>query len=115
VGVTTAKYLVHWRMVEDAGRAVLGSLADALENAPGAGSASTTGTEPITMIRRWSLLDPGGPATAITIDGDGRSRGLLTHGAFPDPRWAIPPQIDGLPVQRQRPEEDGRIPEWTAL
>jgi hypothetical protein len=40
----------------------------------------------------------------------------LGPGAFPQPGWDIGDELEAialdLPVQRQAPEEDGRLPDW---
>jgi hypothetical protein len=66
----------------------------------------------VVVVRRWSLLDPGGPERIEQTDLAGTGAEQLAPGMFPDPGWMVPDAIDGVPVQRQRPEEDGRLPTW---
>ena len=106
------KYVVHWDGVADAKEETLFRLADLLESKPDLGAAATAGAEPVVVVRRWSLLDPGGPERIEQTDLAGTGAEQLTPGMFPDPGWMVPDAIDGVPVQRQRPEEDGRLPTW---
>jgi hypothetical protein len=47
-----------------------------------------------------------------TIDDPATAREAFVLGEFPGPTWIVPSMIGGLPVQRQRPEEDGHLPTW---
>ena len=107
-----SKYVALWSGVEDAGPETLDRLADLLESRPDLGAATTNGADPLVLVRRWSLLDPDGPATSESVGLAGSATEQLGPGMFPDPAWMVPDTIDGVPVQRQRPEEDGRLPSW---
>ncbi len=70
------------------------------------------------MWRRWALHDPesghdgiGRAATRVDVDA---ARLRLARGSLPDPGWTVRPEPEwpDLPVQRQPPEEEGRIPRW---
>ena len=109
-----SKYVAHWSGVEHADPETLDRLADLLESRPDLGAATTNDAEPLVLVRRWSLLDPDGPTTTEAADLAGSATEQLRPGMFPDPAWTVPNTIDGVPVQRQRPEEDGRVPSWAA-
>jgi hypothetical protein len=111
VAAARGKYVIDWRDVAGVEPDTLWRLSDRLESDPTLGTA--TGRDPsLAMVRRWSLLDPAGPSGSASLDIPGAAAGGLTAGAFPDPAWSLPAQIDGVPVQRQRPEEEGRMPSW---
>jgi hypothetical protein len=112
VSSARGKYLVHWEGGADEGTVL--RLADLLESNPDLGAAATGDAEPVVLVRRWSLLDPGAPVTTETIDLPGSAGNQLSPGMFPYPGWAVPATIDGIAVQRQRPEEDGRLPTWVS-
>lgn len=112
VRAARGKYVVHWTGVDGTEPGTLDRLAGALELDPDLGAVTTTADDPIVLVRRWSLLDPDGPATARAVAIAGTGRQQLSTGGFPDPAWIVAQAIDGLPVQRQRPEEDGRLPRW---
>lgn len=107
------KYVVDWRGVRSCDPGYVERLAAALEAAPGAGEASPAGGGP-NLVRRWSLVDPTAPQETVTVDVSAEGGGRLELGAFPDERFIVPSQIQGLPVQRQRPEVEGFIPKWAA-
>ena len=112
VQAASGKFVVYWNGVDQADPQTLARLAEYLEAEPSLGAARTGDTEPIVMVRRWSLLDPDAPAEIATIDAMGTGADQLHPGAFPDPDWIFPSVIDDVPVQRQRPEEEGHIPSW---
>lgn len=87
-------------------------LCEALEADDDAGAASTAGKPPVTVVRAWSLFDPAAPARVIATDLPGRASASLAPGSFPRAAWQVPTEIRGIPVDRQRPEESGVIPEW---
>ena len=108
------KCVVRWSDVAATIPSTLASLADRLEADPRLGAAVTDDPDPIVMVRRWSLLDPDAPAALATVDVPGSGRNQWSTGQFPNPDWIFPATIDGVPVQRQRPEEEGRIPAWVS-
>ena len=112
VQASRGKHVTRWSDVTDTKTDTLECLADALESDPSAGSATSTGSIPLVVVRRWSLHDPDGPSKMRTIDDPSTARDAFSPGGFPDPAWIVPSTIGGLPVQRQRPEEDGRLPTW---
>ncbi len=112
VASASGKFLVHWHRVVHAAPDALSRLADHLEADPTLGSVRSDDAAPITMVRRWSLLDPDAPAAVATIDIRGSAVGQFIPGQFLDPDWIFPSYIDDVPVQRQRPEEEGHLPSW---
>lgn len=112
VAEARGKYVVHWSGITGASNETLDRLADVLESRPDLGAATTRDPAPIVLVRRWSLLDPAAPAMTERVDTPGSGDAQLSPGAFPDPAWMVPEAIDGVPVQRQRPEEDGTLPVW---
>ncbi len=106
------KFVVHWSGAEGVEPSALTSLAEQLETEPEVGAAQTDGEQPLVMVRRWSLFDPDAPAATAVVDATGTGEDQLMPGAFPDPDWTFPTAIDGVPVQRQRPEEEGHLPSW---
>ena len=59
-------------------------------------------------------VDPDAPAAITTVDTPGSAAAPLAPGQFPDPNWTFPAEINDVPVQRQRPEEEGHIPPWAS-
>jgi len=112
VKTARGKYVVHWSGITGSAPGTLSRLADFLEEHPDVGGAATNDDRPIVLVRRWSLSDPDGPAHIETLDVAGSGSEQLAPGAFPDPAWMVPEIIDEVPVQRQRPEEEGRLPTW---
>jgi GT2 family glycosyltransferase/glycosyltransferase involved in cell wall biosynthesis len=93
-------------------------LAEALEEHPQALGAGPPGAQRPALWRHWSVVDRSAPHRSLQeVDGlqvlghDG-----LGAGAFPQPGWDIKEDLEAigldLPIQRQPPEEEGRIPEW---
>jgi hypothetical protein len=109
-----SKYLAHWSDVEGAGPNTLDRLADFLESRPDLGAVTTNNPDPIVLVRRWSLLDPDGPTAMEMVNVAGSANDRLRPAMFPRAEWMVPQVIDGVPVQRQRPEEEGRLPSWAA-
>ncbi len=110
----SGKFVVRWSDTVNTAPHTLSSLAGHLEADPNLGAAETNDTDPIVAVRRWSLLDPGAPSRFATIDVPGSGRHQLSIAQFPDPDWIFPTSIDDIMVQRQRPEEEGRIPAWVS-
>lgn len=108
----TGKFVIRWKDVTGVTDSTITLLADHLEGASDLGSMTTTDESPLVLIRRWSLLDPDGPSDVGTCSCSGSGSAALTTGEFPDPLWTVPAATEGLPVHRQRPEEEGRIPPW---
>jgi glycosyltransferase involved in cell wall biosynthesis len=114
VKAARGKYVVHWAGVTGSEPGTLSRLADFLEEHPDVGGAATNDDRPIVLVRRWSLSDPDAPTHIDALDIAGSGRDQLAPGAFPDPAWMVPEIIDEVPVQRQPPEEEGRLPTWAA-
>jgi len=114
LGETWGKYVVDLRSARGVSAATLWLLAEELEADTEAASARTTGDPPLVMVRRWSLHDPDAdPWKELTIDDPTSGAGAPPSWARPG--WAIPEALrDSFhAVQRQRPEEAGRIPDLT--
>jgi len=114
VGVAAGKYAVRWNNVDGVEPDALARLADRLEADPALGAVRTNDPSPLVVVRRWSLLDPDAPATIATVDTPGSAAIRFAPGQFPNPDWTFPSVIDDVPVQRQRPEEEGHIPSWAS-
>ena len=108
------KFVVRWRDVTGVEGDTLSQLAAQLEADPNLGAARTKDPEPLVVVRRWSLLDPAAPSKIVTVGTSGSAVAPLAPGQFPDPDWTFPAAIDDVPVQRQRPEEEGHIPSWVS-
>ncbi|MEA3502910.1 MAG: hypothetical protein U9R47_09065 [Actinomycetota bacterium] len=103
ISSVNGKYVLFWD-----GGSIDGvwSLVDHLERTPDLGAA-TNGR--LTIYRRWVLVDPGA---------------ALDFGAAEVPDvcleddWTVPSDmvVSGrvIPVVRQRPEEEGRLPKWVS-
>lgn len=95
------KYIAFW---SGEPAEALTALVDELERSPNQGAA-TDGSA--TVYRRWELVDAG---TGLSL------------GLVPEPErcqeagWSVPAEMAvagrALPVVRQRPEEEGRMPAW---
>ncbi|MEA3503278.1 MAG: glycosyltransferase family A protein, partial [Actinomycetota bacterium] len=114
VAQSAGKFVVYWNGVTGVEPDALWRLAGHCEMEPHLGAARTRDPDPLTVARRWSLLDPGAPAATATIDAVGTGHEQLSPGGFPDPEWIFPDVIDDVPVQRQRPEEEGLLPSWSS-
>ena len=112
VRMAKGKYVTVWDSDESVDDAVLLDLVHALEQAPRAGVAVTSNDTPLSVVRAWSLFDPDGPSEVVTIPDTTTSNTALRLGDYPDAAWQTPPEMYGLPVQRQRPEVEGFIPDW---
>jgi hypothetical protein len=114
LGSTWGKYVVDLRGAHGATPDVVERLAAALEAAPSAALARTTGEPPLTCVRRWNLHDPGAdPAGELVIDHPASGGSVLPLGAFPREGWTVPAEARsaGVPVRRQRPEESALLPD----
>ena len=114
VASAVGKFVVRWSDVAGVENDTLSRLAETLESDPNLGAARTEDPEPLVVVRRWSLLDPGAPSTIATVNTPGSATAPLAPGQFPDPGWTFPDVIADVPVQRQRPEEEGHIPSWAS-
>jgi GT2 family glycosyltransferase len=114
VALASGKFVVRWSDVAGVQNDTLSRLAGRLESDPNLGAARTHDSEPLVAVRRWSLLDPDAPSAVATVDTPGSAAAPLAPGQFPDPSWTFPTVIDDVPVQRQRPEEEGYIPAWVS-
>ncbi|MFQ5524509.1 MAG: glycosyltransferase family 2 protein, partial [Acidimicrobiia bacterium] len=106
------KYVVDARGVEVSAE-VLMVLAEALEENPEAARARTAGTPPLVMVRRWNLHDPeASPTGEVVVDHPqaGPETSLPEH--VEREGWTVPKGLEEpIPVQRQRPEEPGSLPD----
>jgi hypothetical protein len=114
VGLAAGKLVVRWSDVAGVDPDALTRLSERLENTPDLGAARTDDPSPLVLVRRWSLLDPDAPSTVATVNTPGSAATRFAPGQFPDPSWTFPTVIDDVPVQRQRPEEEGHIPSWAS-
>lgn len=101
IAATNGKYVVFW----DGGLADdVWTLVDRLERDPNLG-AVTDGSE--TVYRRWELVDPNTGLDLGEVPAPERC---------PEDDWIVPAEMTVagriLPVVRQRPEEEGRLPGW---
>ncbi|MFV2001019.1 MAG: glycosyltransferase [Acidimicrobiia bacterium] len=112
ISASHAKFVVHWRDVTCSDPSVITAMANRIESDPDLGAVTTQGSDPLQLVRRWSLLDPQAPASRAVVQIDGSASMQLSPGGHPDPDWTIERDLNGIPVQRQRPEEEGRIPSW---
>jgi hypothetical protein len=111
---TWGKFVIDARGLEPFPTEVVARLADALESEPKAARAVTTGMPPLVMTRRWNLHDRRATPDRVVIVEEpqaGPEATLPEH--LPRPGWEVPSQVHdlGLPIQRQPPEEDGRMPD----
>ncbi len=114
------KYVVDWDRVSAAVPGALRALAGSLETAPDAMGARGSGSGPVVMWRRWTLLDPDAPhagaveAPAHVDTHPAPAESELRAGAYPTRGWTVPAELEtsSLPVIRQRPEEEGAYPGW---
>jgi glycosyltransferase involved in cell wall biosynthesis len=112
IPATWGKYVADVRGLEPLPVELLLSMAEALEGDGKASRAVTSGLPPVVMTRRWNLHDPGAtPDRVIVLDdpSPGPEPELPSH--IPRPGWAVPQAIldMGVPLQRQPPEESGRL------
>jgi GT2 family glycosyltransferase len=119
VAAANGKFLIVADAVGRIDPDVVGHLADALEEHPEAIGAGPVGSTRPVLWRHWTVVDRDSPHRSIVevdedipvIADDG-----LAAGKFPQPGWDIRDELEAialdLPVQRQAPEEDGRLPVW---
>ena len=112
VAQVEGKYAVWWPSNANADVSVLTELCEILEENESAGAAETSGVSPIRVVRTWSLRDPQGPDEVMRSAAQGECQERLSCGQFPEDSWQVPRKIDGIAVQRQRPEESGWMPDW---
>lgn len=112
VAVARGKYMVLWPKGTSAGESALVDLCRVLEDEPDRGAAATFGSAPIVVVRSWSLRDRAAPQSTLATQIVGSSPHRIEPGMFGDDDWTVPSEISGIPVQRQRPEEAGFIPDW---
>lgn len=111
--VTWGKYVVDLRSVDDAPGSTLRRLVEELEADPDAASAATTGEPPLVVVRRWNLHDPGADSWKELVVDDPAIGPDSPLTLRPRPGWAIPETMASAAssIQRQRPEEEGRLPD----
>lgn len=101
LAAATGKYVVFW-----SGGALdaLWQLVDQLEREPSRGALSD---DRATVYRRWELIDPD---TGLDLGA------VPAPERLPEDEWTVPAEMSVgdriLPVVRQRPEEEGRLPGW---
>ncbi len=101
ISAANGKYVIFWN-----GRPAdsVWNLVDRLERDPDLG-AVTDGGE--TVYRRWELVDSD---TGLDLGG------VSALQRCPEDDWIVPGEVvvagRALPVVRQRPEEEGRLPLW---
>jgi hypothetical protein len=82
----------------------LWQLVDQLEREPSRGALSD---DRATVYRRWELIDPD---TGLDLGA------VPAPDRFPEDEWIVPAEMSVgdriLRVVRQRPEEEGRLPDW---
>ncbi|MEA3510513.1 MAG: glycosyltransferase [Actinomycetota bacterium] len=103
IAESNGKYVVLWN---GGSTGDVWDLVDRLERDPNLGGA-TVGSE--TVYRRWELVDPGtGLELEVAREPD----------RCPEDGWIVPTEMNVagriLPVVRQRPEEEGRLPGWVS-
>lgn len=109
------KFVVEWDLLASPHPGLLGPIAEALERNAHADRA-VAGEVPVAW-RRWALHDvDADPTSAVEVDVEIRPDAipLLHRGVAPDPNWMIPDDLPdpGLRIIRQRPEEEGELPDW---
>lgn len=108
-GDIRGKYTVWLSEGAEAELGVVVALCRLLEQDEMLGAVETATAEPIRVVRSWSLRDIDGPSEIEVTALAGSSPLRLSCGEFLDAEWAVPDEINAVPVQRQRPEEAG----WT--
>jgi hypothetical protein len=109
------KYVVDLRQTEGLTPEVLLRMASALEDTPEASECRTTGSPPLTMLRRWKLHDADArPEGTIVIHDPTPGLPAPEPGAIPRDGWSVKAYLGtGVAVQRQEPEEAWPIEERT--
>ncbi|MGB7860750.1 MAG: glycosyltransferase family A protein, partial [Acidimicrobiia bacterium] len=88
------------------------SMADLLETHPRIRSVQVPGVNPVHMVRRWNLHDPDAPATRDVDMGGNPIESTSDLELCPRSGWSLPEGLEpNVDVQRQPPEEAGRLPE----
>jgi len=101
IAAANGKYVAFWDggSVDD-----VWTLVDRLERDPNLGAATDDNE---TVYRRWELVDPN---TGLDLGP------VPPPERCPDDDWIVPAEMSVagriLPVVRQRPEEEGRLPGW---
>jgi cellulose synthase/poly-beta-1,6-N-acetylglucosamine synthase-like glycosyltransferase len=119
VAAATGKFLIVADAVGRMDPDALSRMAHALEQHPEAMGAGPLGSLHPVLWRHWTVVDRAAPhrsvievEATITVIADDQ----LDAGAFPQTGWDIGDELEAigmdLPVQRQPPEEDGRVPDW---
>lgn len=108
------KFVVDARGFSPFPTTAIRKLAANLEDNPKAARAITSGDPPLVAIRRWNLHDEWATASAeMTLADETAGPRSSLPSLVPRPLWAPPPSLGepGLPLQRQRPEEAGYLPD----
>jgi len=108
------KFVVWWPSTTDASTEVLTALCKILEDDAALGAVETSADTPIRVVRAWSLHDAHAPTVTEKTGFDGSADRSLAFSQFPDAAWQVPKQIGEIRVNRQSPEEAGRIPAWAS-
>ena len=101
VAASNGKYVIFWNggPTDD-----VWGLVDRLERDPNLGAATDGGE---TVYRRWELVDPD---TGLDLGA------VSVPERCPEDGWIVPGEMivagRTLPVVRQRPDEEGRLPPW---
>ncbi len=106
------KYVADARGLDPFPADLILSMADLLEASPKAATACTAGDPPLLVRRRWNLHDRGAkPFGTITLEDTTSGSGLEMPTHIARDGWEIPQHLieTGLPIQRQAPEEAGRL------
>jgi GT2 family glycosyltransferase/glycosyltransferase involved in cell wall biosynthesis len=114
LGDTWGKYVVDLRGAEETPASTLLRLADLLEANPRVAIARTSGQPPLTVLRRWNLHDAeADPDGEVVLDDPATGSPLPGLGSLPRTGWVVPDSVRGIgvPIQRQRPEEAGKLPD----
>ena len=119
VAAATGKFLIVADSVSRLEPDAVRLLAEALEAHPTALGAAAGGASRPVLWRHWPVVDRGATHRSVVgVDVDIRVTGDdgLRAGAFPQPGWDIGDELEAsgldLRVQRQAPEEEGRLPTW---
>jgi len=109
---TWGKYVVDLRSADGVSAATLWRLVEELEADHEAASARTTGDPPVVVVRRWNLHDPeADPWRELVIEDPASGGGRPPERARPG--WSISEELKKTypSIQRQPPEEAGRLPD----
>jgi len=109
---TWGKYVVDVRGLAEIPIQTALELADQLEADPGASSIVTSGSPPLVVMRRWNLHDTAAPAARILESPDKTPGGGNELPRFVERSgWSATSSLQDVPIQRQAPEESGRLPD----